>query len=67
MKTAPSKDDSSSSRGSLTTVRVEGVLVDIEGFVHPMRSTSSGRPQVPPKPKVSDRLKKAEHDLVLSD
>ena len=43
-------------------VRVEGVLVDVEGFSH---STPSGRPQVPPKPVALDRLKKAEQNLVL--
>ena len=61
LKTATSKGDSSSSRYSPTTVRVDGVLVDVEGFSH------SSRPQVPPKPVASDRLKKAEQNLVLSN
>ena len=51
LKTTASKDDSSSSRCSPTKVRVDGVLVDVEGFSHPRRSTPSSRPQVPPKPK----------------
>ena len=51
LKTATSEDDSSSSRRSPTKVRVDGVLVDVEGFSHPRRSTPSSRPQVPPKPK----------------
>ena len=67
LKTAASKDDSSSSRYSLTKVRVEGVLVDVEGFSHPRRSAPSSRPHVPPKPVASDRLKKAEQNLVLSN
>ena len=67
LKTATSKDDSSSSRCSPTKVRVDGVLVDVEGFSHPRRSTPSSRPQVPPKPVASDRLKKAEQNLVLSN
>ena len=45
---------------------MEGVLVDVEGFSHPRRSAPSSRPQVPPKPVASDRLKKAEQNLVLS-
>ena len=53
LKTATSKGDSSSSRYSPTTVRVDGVLVDVEGFSHPRRSTPSSRPQVPPKPVAS--------------
>ena len=61
------KDDSLSSRGSPIKVRVDGVLVDIEGFSHPMCSATSSRPQVPPKPVASDRLKKAEQNLVLSN
>jgi len=45
---------------------VDGVLVDVEGFSHPRCSTPpSSRPQVPPKPVASDRLKKAEQNLVL--
>ena len=66
LKTATSKDDSSSSRCSPTKMRVDGVLVDVERFSHPRRSTPSSRPQVPPKPLASDRLKKAEQNLVLS-
>ena len=46
---------------------MDGVLVDVEGFSHPRCSTSSNRPQVPPKPVASDRLKKAEQNLVLSN
>ena len=64
LKTASSKDDSLSSRCSPTK---DGVLVDIEGFSHSRRSTPSSRPQVPPKPVASDRLKKAERNLVLSN
>ena len=67
LKTAASKDDSSSSRRSPTKVRVDGVLVDVEGFSHPRRSTPSSRPQVPPNPKVPDRQSKAERNLVLSN
>ena len=67
LKTAPSNDDSLSSRCSPTKVRVEGVLVDVEEFSHPRRSAPSSRPQVPPKPVASDRLKKAEQNLVLSN
>ena len=67
LKTAASKDDSSSSRCSPTKVRVDGVLVDVEGFLHPRRSTPSSRPQVPPKPNVPDRQSKAERNLVLSN
>ena len=67
LKTATSKDDSSSSRCSPTKVRVDKVSVDVEGFSHPRRSTPSSRPQVPPKPVASDRLKKAEQNLVLSN
>ena len=48
-------------------MRVDGVLVDVEGFSHPRHSTPSSMPQVPPKPVASDRLKKAEQDLVLSN
>ena len=62
LKTATSKVDSSSSRCSPSKVRV-----DVEGFSHPRRSTPSSRPQVPPKPVASDRLKKAEQNLVLSN
>ena len=65
LKTATSKDDSSSSRCTPTKVRVDGVLVDFKGFSHPRYSTPSSRPQVPPKPVASDRLKKAEQNLVL--
>ena len=67
LKTATSKDDSSSSRCSRTKVRVDGVLADVEWFSHPRRSTPSTRPQVPPKSVASDRLKKAEQNLVLSN
>ena len=67
LKNATSKDDASSSRCSPTKVRVDGVLVDFEGFSHPRLSTPSSRPQVPPKPVASDRLKKAEQNLVLSN
>ena len=52
-------------RGSPTEVRVEGFQVDVEGFVHPRRSTSSGRSQVSPKPIASDRQNKAEKNLIL--
>ena len=65
LKTATLKDDSSSLRCSPTKVRVDRVLVDFEGFSHPRRSTPSSRPQVPSKPVASDRLKKAEQNLVL--
>ena len=65
LKTATSKDDSSSLRCSPTKVRVDGVLVDVEGFLHPRHPIPSSRPQVPPKPVASDRLKKAEQNLVL--
>ena len=67
LKTMTSKDDSSSLRCSPSKVRADGVLVDVEGFSHPRRSTPSSRPQVPPKPVASDRLKKAEQNLVLSN
>ena len=67
LKTATSKDDLSSSRCSPTKVRVDGVLVDVNRFLCPRRSTPSSRPQVPPKPVASDRLKKAEQNLVLSN
>ena len=67
LKTVASKDDSSSSRCSPTKVRLDGVLVDIEGFSHLRRSTSSSSPQVPPKPNVPDRQSKAERNLVLSN
>ena len=67
LKTAASKDDSSSSRCSPTKVKVDGVLVDVEGFSHPRRSTPSSRPQVLPKPKVPDRQSKTERNLVLSN
>ena len=46
LKTMTPKDDSSSSRCSPTKVRVDGVLVDVEGFSHPRHSTPSSRPQV---------------------
>ena len=62
LKTMASKDDSSSSSCSPTKVRVDGVLVDVEGFSHPRRSATSSRPQVPPKPVASHRLKKAEQN-----
>ena len=65
LKTAASKDDSSSSRCSPTKVRVDGVLVDVEGFSHLRHSTPSSRPEVPPKPKVPVRKSKAERNLVL--
>ena len=48
-------------------MRVDGVLVDVEGFSHPRRSAPSSRPQVPPKPKVPDRQSEAERNLVLSN
>ena len=54
-------------RCSPTKVRVDGVLVDVEGFSHRRRSTPFSMPQVPPKPVASDRLKKAEQDLVISN
>ena len=63
LKTATSKDDLSSSRCSLSKVRADVVLVDIEGLSHPRCSSPSSRLQVPPKPVASDRLKKAEQDL----
>ena len=44
-KTVPLKDDSSPVRGSLTTVRVQGVLVDIEGFVHHFLKQALGATQ----------------------
>ena len=44
LKTAALKDGSSSSRHSPTKVRVEEVLVDVEGFSHPRRSAPSSRP-----------------------
>ena len=46
---------------------MDGVLVDVEGFSHPMRSALFSRPQLPPKPKDPDRLSKAERNLVLSN
>ena len=58
---------STSSRSSPTAVRVGRVLVDVEGFVHPRCSAPSGGTQAPPKPIDSDRLKKAERNLVLSN
>ena len=67
LKIAASKDDSSSSRRSPTKVRVDGVLMDVEGFSHPNRSIPSSRPQVQPKPNVPDRQSKAERTLVLSN
>jgi len=67
LKTVTLKDDSSSLRCSPTKVRVDGVLVDVEGFLHPIRSTPSHRPQIPPKPVASGRVKKAEQNLVLSN
>ena len=67
LKTATSKDDSSSLRCSPSQVRADGVLLDVEGFSHPRCSTPSSRPQVPPKPVASDRLKKSEQNLVLSN
>ena len=44
--------------GSWWTLRV---------FLHPRRSAPSSRTQVPPKPVASDRPKKAEQNLVLSN
>ena len=44
LKTAISKDDTSSSWCSPSKVRVDGVLVDVEGFSHPRHSTPSSRP-----------------------
>ena len=67
LKTVSSRDDPSSSRGSPTAVRVGRVLVDVEGFVHPRRSAPSGGTQAPPKTADSDRLKRAERNLVLSN
>ena len=55
LKTASSRDDTSSSKGSPTAVRVGRVLVDVEGFVHPRRSAPAGGTQAPPKPADSDR------------
>ena len=49
LKNATLKDDSSSSRCSPVKVRVDGVLVDVNGFSHPRHTTPSSRPQVPPK------------------
>ena len=46
---------------------MDGVLVDVEGFSHPRRSTLSSRPQVPTKPKGTDRQSKAERNPVLSN
>ena len=46
---------------------MDRVLVDVEEFSHLRRSTPSSRPQVPPKPVTSDKLKKAEQNLVLSN
>ena len=43
------------------------VLVDVEGFVHPRHSDPSVGTQVPPKSADSDRLKRAERNLVLSN
>ena len=48
-------------------MRVDGVLVDVEGFSHPRRSATYSRPQVPPKPVALGRLKKAEQNLVISN
>ena len=48
LKTVTSENDSHSSRRSPTKVRVDGVLVGVEGFSHPRRSTPSSRHQVPP-------------------
>ena len=67
LKTAASKDGSSSSRLSPTKVKVEGILEDVEGFSYPRRCAPSSRPQVSPKHVASDRLKKAEQNLVLSN
>ena len=41
LKTAASKDDSSSSRCSPTKVRVDGVLVDVEGFLQAPGATQA--------------------------
>ena len=60
LKTAASNDDSSSSRRSPTKVRLEGVLVDVEGFSHPSRSAPSSRPQVPPNLTVWFSFEKKE-------
>ena len=63
----------SSSRGLLTGVRVEGVLEDIKGFVRSWFvqtrcSAPSSKTQASPKLQIaSDRLKKAEQNLVLSN
>ena len=48
-------------------MRVGRVLVYVEGFVQPRRFAPSGGTQAPPKPADSDRLKKAERNLVLSN
>ena len=66
LKTAASRDDSSSSRRSPTKVRVDGDLVDVEGFAHPSHSFQQWN-SLPPKPKVPDRQSKAERNLVLCD
>ena len=47
-KTAPSTDDSSSSRATPSKVRVEGVVVNVEGFITPRHSTPSVKPQFRP-------------------
>ena len=39
----------------------------LKGFSHPRRSTPSSRPQMPPKPKGTDKQSKAERNLVLSN
>ena len=67
LKTAASKYDSSSSRCSPTKVRVDRVLVDVEGFSHPRRSTPSSRPQVPPKPKVPDLVLSNQYSALSDD
>ena len=65
LKTVTSKDDLSSLRCSPSKVRADGVLVDIEGFLHPMHSTPSSRPQVPPKP-VEGRAKSGSFEPFFS-
>ena len=41
--------------------------MDVEGFVDPRCSASSGRSQVPPKPIASERQKQVEDNLVPSN
>ena len=46
-------------------MRVGRVLLDIKGFVHPRCSAPTSRTQASPKPADSERLKKAERNVVL--